>query len=331
MTRSREIRLVSYPEGAPAAADFELAEVEVPAPEPGEVLVRNHWMSVDPYMRGRMHHLAGAFRLGAPIPGRAVGEVLVSRDPALQPGDLVRGEYGWREAYTAKADKLLKLDVQGLPPEAFLGVAGMPGLTAYVGLLKVAALKPGDVVAVSAASGAVGSLACQIAKLKGHRVIGLAGGPQKTRYLTEELGIDAAIDYQAHAGRLTEALAAAAPEGIDVYFENVGGEHLEAALNVARPRARFAICGMISDYNTTQPYGVRNLMLAVGKEIRLEGFVVGNHVDTTPDFLRDLRQWIGEGRIKWKQSVTEGIDTAPQAFIGLFSGQNFGKALVKLS
>ncbi|HEY3694606.1 NADP-dependent oxidoreductase [Phenylobacterium sp.] len=335
MTRSREIRLLSRPDGRPTAANFELAEVELPEPGPGEAQVRNRWMTVDPYMRGRMNGEEGSyvspFHLGEPLMGGAVGEVIASNDPSLQAGDLVRSDYGWREAFNAQAGKLRKLDAQGLPPEAFLGVAGMPGLTAYVGLLRVAALKPGDVVLVSAAAGAVGSLVCQIAKLKGHAVIGTAGGAEKVRYLTEELGVDAAVDYRQHAGRLTQALAAAAPEGIDVYFENVGGEHLEAALNIARPFARFALCGMISQYNAGEPYGVRNLMLAVGRQIRLQGFIAGSYTDMTADFLRDLRAWIAEGRIKWRETVVEGIENAPAAFIGLFSGRNLGKALVKLS
>jgi NADPH-dependent curcumin reductase CurA len=297
--------------------------------------VRNIWMTVDPYMRGLMKPPEGGpmsgFRLGRPLSGRAIGEVVASASPSLQPGDLVQNDHGWREAFNAKAERVTRLDLQGLPPEAFLGVAGAPGLTAYAGLLKVAGLRPGDIVMVSAATGAVGSLACQIAKLKGHTVIGVAGGPEKTRYLTEVLGLDAAVDHLAHKGRLTEAFAAAAPEGVDVYFDNVGGEHLEAALEVARPQARVALCGMISQYNAAEPYGVRNLMQTVGKQIRLEGFNVFAQADVRPQFLSDVRAWIAEGKIQWRQSVTDGIESAPEAFLGLFSGRNFGKALVKLA
>jgi hypothetical protein len=206
----------------------------------------------------------------------------------------------------------------------------MPGLTAYVGLLRIAALKPGDVVFVSAASGAVGSLVCQIAKLKGHKVIGSAGGPEKMAFL-KELGVDVAIDYKAEPD-LTAALAKAAPEGIDVYFENVGGEHLEAAIACANPFARFALCGMISQYNATEaPTGPRNIIQAVGKSLRLEGFIVSNHADMQPAFVKDLAAWHAAGKLKWKETVFEGIEKAPDAFLGLFRGENFGKMLVKLN
>ena len=224
-----------------------------------------------------------------------------------------------------------KLNTFGLPPQAFLGVAGMPGMTAYAGLLRVAALKEGDVVFVSAASGAVGSVVCQIAKIKGHKVIGSAGGPEKVKFLKEELGVDVAIDYKATPD-LMKALEEAAPEGIDVYFENVGGEHLEAALNSARPFGRFALCGMISMYNaTTPPPGPRNIAQAVGKQLRMEGFIVSSHYDMLPSFHKDLAEWHAAGKIKWKETVLEGIDKAPEAFLKLFSGENFGKMLVKLS
>ena len=222
MTTSREIRLHSRPQGLPAAGNFELATVELPAPGPGEVQVRNTWMTVDPYMRGRMNDVKSyvpPFQLGRPLEGGAIGEVIASNDPALKPGDLVQSNNGWREAFNAPASTVQKLNTHGLPPEAFLGVAGMPGLTAYAGLLRVAALKPGDVVFVSGAAGAVGSLVCQIAKLKGHKVIASAGGAEKARFLKDEVGVDAVIDYKAvgdSAAALTAALAEAAPEGIDV-------------------------------------------------------------------------------------------------------------------
>ncbi len=334
MTTSREIRLKSRPVGLPTADNFELATVTLPDPGPGEVQVRNTWMTVDPYMRGRMNDVKSyspPFALGEVMQGGAVGEVIASNDPSLKVGDLVQSFFGWREAFNAPAGAVQKLDTFGLPPEAFLGVAGMPGLTAYAGLLRVASLKDGDVVFVSAASGAVGSVVCQIAKIKGHKVIGSAGGPEKVRFLKEELGADVAIDYKAEPD-LVAALERAAPEGIDVYFENVGGEHLEAALNSARPFARFALCGMISMYNaTTPPPGPRNLVQAVGKQLRLEGFIVSSHADMTPAFLKDLAEWRAAGKITWKETVKEGIEKAPEAFLGLFSGENFGKMLVKLS
>jgi NADPH-dependent curcumin reductase CurA len=333
MTTSREIRLKSRPVGLPVADNFELATVELAAPGPGEVQVRNLWMTVDPYMRGRMNDVKSytpPFALGEAMQGGAVGEVTVSNDPALKPGDLVQSMFGWREGFNAPAAAVQKLDTHGLPPQAFLGAAGMPGLTAYVGLLRVASLKDGDVVFVSAGSGAVGTVVCQIAKLKGHKVIASAGGPEKCAFLRDELGVDVAIDYKAEP--IGEALAKAAPEGIDVYFENVGGEHLEAAIACANPFARFALCGMISMYNaTTPPMGPRNIVLAVGKSLRLEGFIVSNHADMAPAFQKDLAAWHAAGKFKWRETVFEGIDKAPDAFLGLFRGENFGKMLVKLA
>jgi NADPH-dependent curcumin reductase CurA len=334
MTTSREIRLKSRPVGMPKAENFELASVELGAPGPGEVQVRNTWMTVDPYMRGRMNDMKSyvpPFQIGEALQGGAIGEVVVSNDPSLKVGDLVSSNNGWREAFNAPASTVQKVDTHGLPPEALLGVAGMPGLTAYAGLLKIAALKDGDVVFVSGGAGAVGSLVCQIAKLKGHKVIATAGGPDKVKFLKEELGVDVAIDYKA-SKNLTADLMAAAPEGIDVYFDNVGGEHLEAALNAAKPFARFAICGMISMYNASAPVpGPANLALIIGKQLRVEGFIVSSSWDMMPAFLKDLAEWHAAGKLKWKQTVREGIENAPAAFMGLFSGENFGKMLVKLS
>jgi len=329
---SREVRLKSRPVGTPTAANFEIASVELPAPGPGEVQVRNTWMTVDPYMRGRMNDVKSyspPFQLGEAMQGGAVGEIAASNDPAFKVGDLVQSFFGWREAFNAPAGAVQKLETHGLPPQAFLGVAGMPGLTAYVGLLKIAALKDGDVVFVSAAAGAVGQIVCQIAKLKGHTVIGSAGGADKVAYL-KDLGVDHVIDYKAEPD-LTAALLRAAPEGIDVYFENVGGAHMEAALMAARPFARFALCGMISQYNATDGgEGVKGLIMAVGKQIRLEGFIVSSHQDMAPAFLKDMSAWIAAGKVKWKETVEEGIEHAPDAFLKLFKGENLGKMLVKL-
>ena len=360
MVTSREIRLKSHPVGLPTAENFELATVSVPAPGPGEVQVKNLWMSVDPYMRGRMVARAGPapafrvsetfqwdtkgenaasnsvmygwrppFQLGEALQGGAVGEVAASSDPAFKPGDLVFSAFGWREWFNAPAETLRKLDTVGLPPQTFLGVAGMTGLTAWSGLLKVAGLKPGDVVFVSSAAGAVGSAVCQIAKLKGHTVIGSAGGVEKCAFL-KEIGVDHVVDYKA-TGNLTDALLRAAPSGIDVYFDNVGGAHLEAALAAANQFARFALCGMISVYNATGLQdGPRNIMFVVGKSIRLEGFTVSNYFNLIPEFERDMTGWIHEGKVVWKETVEQGIENAPTAFLKLFKGENFGKTLVKL-
>jgi NADPH-dependent curcumin reductase CurA len=333
MTTSREIRLKSRPVGTPTSANFELASVELPDPGPGQVQVRNSWMTVDPYMRGRMNDVRSytpPFQIGQPLQGGAIGEVTASDDPALKRGDLVQSFFGWREAFNAPASQVQKLDAHGLPPEAFLGVAGMPGLTAYVGLIRIAELKDGDVVFVSGAAGAVGSLVCQIAKVKGHTVIGSAGGADKARYL-REIGVDHVIDYKTERD-LTAAVMRAAPEGIDVYFDNVGGAHLEAALTGAKPFGRFALCGMISQYNNTDMgEGVRGLVQAVGKSLTLRGFIVSNHTDMQGAFVKDLSEWMAAGKIKYRETVKHGIENAPEAFLGLFTGENLGKMLVKLN
>jgi len=360
MITSREIRLKSRPVGMPSADNFELITVSVPRPAQGEVQVRNLWMTVDPYMRGRMAPRASyaassrpgtevrggvigeiaasnstmygwrpPFQIGEALEGGAIGEVAASDDPGFKPGDLVSSWFGWREWFNAPAATLQKLDTFGLPPQAFLGVAGMPGLTAWVGLLKIAMPKPGDVVFVSAASGAVGSVVCQIAKLKGHTVIGSAGGAAKCAFV-KHIGVDHVIDYKA-TGDLTEALLRVAPTGIDVYFENVGGVHLEAALAAANQFARFAICGMISQYNATRlPDGPRNIMFVMGKSLRLEGFNIANYLDLMPEFQREMSTWIHEDRITWKETIEHGIENAPTAFLKLLKGENFGKMLVKL-
>ena len=332
MTTSREVRLKSRPVGTPTLDNFETVSVTLPDPAPGEVQVRNSWMTVDPYMRGRMNDVQSytpPFQIGEAMQGGAVGEVVASNDPAFKAGDAVQSFFGWREAFNAPAATVQKLETHGLPPQAFLGVAGMPGLTAYVGLLKVAALKDGDTVFVSGAAGAVGQIVCQIAKLKGHTVIGSAGGADKVAYL-KEIGVDQAIDYKAEPD-LTAALMKAAPKGIDVYFDNVGGAHLEAALMAANPFARFALCGMISQYNATDMgAGVKGMMLCVGKQLRLEGFIVSSHFDMMPAFVTEMAGWISSGKVKWRETVEQGVDNAPAAFLKLFKGENLGKMLVKL-
>jgi NADPH-dependent curcumin reductase CurA len=332
MTTSREIRLKSRPVGLPTADNFELATVTLPDPGPGEVQVRNSWMTVDPYMRGRMNDVKSyspPFQLGEAMQGGAVGEIVASNDAAFKVGDLVQSFFGWREAFNAPANAVQALDTHGLPPQAFLGVAGMPGMTAWVGLTKIAALKDGDVVFVSGAAGAVGQVVCQVAKLKGNTVIGSAGGADKMAYL-QEIGVDHAIDYKAEPD-LTAALMRAAPGGIDVYFDNVGGAHLEAALMAARPFGRFALCGAISQYNATDMGpGVRGLIMAVGKQLRLEGFIVSSHFDQLPVFVKEMAGWIADGKVSWRETVEDGIENAPTAFLKLFKGENLGKMLVRL-
>jgi hypothetical protein len=332
MTTSREIRLKSRPTGTPQAENFELASVELGDPAAGEVLVRNAWMSVDPYMRGRMYDRPSyvpPFELGKTLQGGAVGSVVKSNDDRFKPGDLVDSMLGWREAFVAPAAALNKLPAAGAPPQAFLGVLGMPGMTAYSSFHRIGAPKEGDVVFVSGAAGAVGSAVCQIAKIRGCEVIASAGSDDKIAWL-RSVGVDAAVNYKT-APSLLEAVRAAAPKGIDIYFDNVGGEHLEVALEVARPFARFIECGMISIYNNKEPTpGPRNMAYIVGKRIKMQGFIVSDFMDMREQFIADMSAWVKDGRIKWEETVETGIENAPKAFLTLFTGGNTGKMLVKL-
>jgi NADPH-dependent curcumin reductase CurA len=333
-TVSREIRLKSRPVGLPQAENFELATAELAEPGAGEVLVRNLFMSVDPYMRGRMVDRASyvpPFKIGAPLEGGAAGRVVASNSDRLKPGDYVSSMLGWREYALAKAEAFQKLDPSLGPIEAYLGTLGMPGLTAYVGLFRIGELKDGEAVFVSAASGAVGSVVCQLAKAHGCYVVGSAGSDEKCRWLEREAGIDKAINYKT-CGDLNAAVGTAFPKGIDVYFENVGGAHLEAALNHMNRFGRIALCGMIEQYNDTKPRpGPSNLMLAVAKSLKLQGFIVSNHADLMPRFREEMGRLIAAGKMKWQQSVESGIENAPKAFLKLFSGENTGKMLVKLA
>jgi NADPH-dependent curcumin reductase CurA len=304
----------------------------VPDPGAGEVLVRNRWMSVDPYMRGRMNDVKSyvpPFQLGAPRDGGAVGEVVASGDESVAVGDTVLHGLGWREYALAPAGAVRRVDTALAPPQAYLGVLGMTGLTAYAGLIDVAGLRDGDVVFVSGAAGAVGGIAGQIAKLRGHEVIGSAGSAAKVEHVTGELGFDRAFDY--HDGPVAESLASAAPDGIDVYFDNVGGEHLEAAIGALNRDGRVAMCGAVAQYNSTEPAaGPRNMAMVVGKRLTLRGFIVSDHGHLMGDFVREVGTWLSEGRIRYRETVTEGIESAPAAFIGLLRGENTGKMLVKL-
>ena len=329
---SREIRFACRPEGTPTPDTFAMAVTEVPPPAAGEIQVRNLWMSVDPYMRGRMmtrESYVPGFRLGEALEGGAIGRVEASGCEDFTPGDLVQSMLGWREAFNAPPSALTKVRPTTLPPEALLGAAGLPGLTAFVGVDKVIKLRAGEVIFVSAASGAVGSVACQIAKVVGAIVIGSAGGAEKCTFL-REIGVDHVIDYKAETD-LAAALAAAAPQGIDAYFDNVGGTHLDAALQAAKPFARFALCGMISQYNQGEAAEVQHIPLAVIKRLRLEGFIVSDHFAMMPHFVERMAGWVAEGTVRVHQTVEHGIENAPAAFLKLFSGGNFGKMLVRLS
>ena len=331
--RSREIRLKSRPEGMPTAANFEIAETEVPSSGEGQVLVRNIWMSVDPYMRGRMvdrESYVPPFQVGEALSGGAVGQVVDSKNPQFKRGDYVSNFSGWKEAFVSGGGDLQKVDPAMGPIQAFLGALGMPGLTAYAGLLKVGELKDGERVFVSAASGAVGAVVCQIAKAKGCYVVGSAGSDEKCDWLKREAGVDKAINYKT-CGNLAKAVREAFPQGIDVYFENVGGAHLDAALAAMRPNGRIAVCGMIEQYNaTTPPPGPSNIINVIPLRLTIRGFIVTDYANLTPQFLRDMSEWHKAGKMKWQETVVEGIENAPKAFLGLFKGENIGKMLVKI-
>jgi NADPH-dependent curcumin reductase CurA len=331
--KSREIRLARRPEGLPRPEDFRLAETEGPAPGPGQVLVRNIYMSVDPYMRGRMverESYVPPFQIGEALSGGAVGQVVESTNPQFRPGDYVNNFSGWREWFLSPGGDLQKIDPAMAPIQAFLGTFGMPGLTAYGGLLKVGELKDGERVFVSAASGAVGAVVCQIAKNKGCYVVGSAGSDEKCEWLKREAGVDRAINYRT-CGNLAKAVREALPEGIDVYFENVGGDHLDAALANMRMYGRVPVCGMIAQYNdAAPPPGPAKIVNVIPKRLTIRGFIVTDYANLMPDFLRDMSAWRRAGKMKWQETIVEGIEKAPSAFIGLFKGENFGKMLVKL-
>ncbi|MFC9502233.1 NADP-dependent oxidoreductase [Streptomyces sp. NPDC057002] len=343
VTIGREVRPVAYPRGEIRASDFRVVEAAVRRPGPGEVLVRNTWTSVDAALRLRLRKTAPpgyfpAFPLEQAMDGiMTVGEVLESRAAGFAPGDTVSHASGWRDYAIVEAGKqalggvgtLTKLDVGIAPPQAHLGVLGATGLTAYAGLFHVAGLRDGDVVWVSAAAGAVGSLVAQLAKIRGHRVIGSAGSEEKVRYLLEELGLDAAFDHR--SGSLPDLLRAAAPDGVDVYFDNVGGDHLQAALGALRKSGRVAVCGMISQYAADEPpHGPDNLMLAVTKSLTIRGFRGSEHTHVLPEMRRQMAAWIGEGRLRRRETVVDGLTRAPAALAGLLRGDNTGKTLVRI-
>lgn len=332
-TSTREIRLASRPAGRPVPENFRLAESPLPELKDGQILVRNLYISVDPYMRGRMNDAksySAPFALDAALDGGAVGEVIASRAEGRKVGDAVVHQLGWREYAVLDADATSVARTDLAPASAFLGALGMTGLTAYAGLLKVAEFKAGDAVFVSGAAGAVGSLVGQIAKAMGaSRVIGSAGTPEKVARLLE-LGFDAAFNY--HDGPVREQLEkAAGPAGIDVYFDNVGGEHLEAALAVLNVGGRVAMCGAIAQYNSTEPTPApRNLMLAIGKQLTLRGFLVGGQRQHGAEFFEKMSAWLADGSVRYDETVVDGLENAPQAFMDLLDGGNTGKMLVRL-
>jgi len=331
---NREWLLARRPDGEPDADSFELRETAVPTPEPGELLVRTRFLSVDPYMRGRMRDVesyAEPWDVGDALKGGVVGEVVESESDAYDAGDLVTGEGKWADYATLDADDVAPVDPTIADPEAYLGVLGMPGRTAYFGLLEVGQPKPGDTVVVSGAAGAVGSVVGQIAKRNGCRVVGFAGSDEKTDWLTDDLGFDAAINYKS-TDDYRAALAEAAPDGVDVYFDNVGGPITDAVFTQLNLDARVAVCGQIAHYNDEEtPTGPRKLPQIIPVRARVEGLLVGDFATRFGEASEQLGQWVATGELEHRETVVEGLENAPDAFLGLFSGDNIGKQVVRVS
>jgi len=332
-TTSREVRLAARPTGWPTTENFNVATVDLPELQDGEVLVRNAVMSVDPYMRGRMDDRPSyvpPLQVGAALDGGAVGEVVVSKSDSVATGTQVLHGFGWREYAVLPAKRVQPIDTAVAPASAYLGVLGMPGFTAYVGLTEIAAMKEGDAVFVSGAAGAVGSLVGQIARRRGaSRVVGSAGSADKVRHLVDDLGFDAAFNYK--DGNVGKQLREAAPDGIDVYFDNVGGDHLEAAIGSLNTFGRVAVCGMISQYNATEATPApRNLALLITKRLSIRGFIVSDNNALQPAFLDEVGPWVRDGSLITEETFVDGgVDAAPQAFIDLMRGENTGKMLVR--
>jgi NADPH-dependent curcumin reductase len=328
--RNRRVLLASRPSGWVTEADFRIEEAPLLEPAQGEVLVRNLWLSLDPYMRGRMSDAKSYVKgveLGEVMVGQTAGEVVESKHPTLKAGDKVLTQLGW-QLYGATTEAM-RVDEKRAPLSAYLGVLGMPGMTAYFGLKEIGQPKTGETVVVSAASGAVGSVVGQLARLWGCRAVGIAGGPAKCDYVRNELGLDACVDYK--AGELAAALKEACPKGVDVYFDNVGGEIFDTLLARMNLHARVVVCGLISDYNATQPYPIRNWRAVLVNRIRLQGMIVFDWKERYGEALGALAGYFGQGRLKYRESVVEGLENAPRGLIALLKGENFGKQLVKLA
>ena len=332
MTQNQQIVLASRPDGAVKPENFSLVETPMPQAGEGQLLLRHHWLSLDPYMRGRMDaakSYAPNVAVGDVMVGGVVGEVLESNNAKFKAGDFVVGPLGWQLYSVSNGPGLTRIDPGVAPLSWYLGVLGMPGITAWVGLIDIGQAKEGETVVVSAASGAVGSVVGQLAKLRGCRVVGIAGGPGKCGYCVTELGFDACVDYK--GGRLLEDLQAATPQGVDVYFDNVGGEILDAVLTRMNPYSRIPLCGTISQYDTLTPYGIRNFRSFLVNRIMLQGFIVSDRKAAWPQAVAELTQGVKDGKLKYRESIAQGLASAPAAFIGLLKGANFGKQVVKLS
>ena len=330
MTASnKQVLLASRPQGGVTEDNFRIVEAPVAKPGPGEVLVKNEWLSLDPYMRGRMSEAKSYVppaQLGEVMVGQTVGEVIESNDPRFKPGDKVLTPLGWQLYGVAKGSELTPIDVKRAPASYYLGILGMPGITAWFGLSEIGQPKAGETVVVSAASGAVGSVVGQLAKIKGCRAVGIAGGRAKCDYVVQELGFDACVDYK--AGNLLDNLRKACPKGVDVDFENVGGEILDTLLRIMNRFSRIVVCGLIAEYN--QPYGYKALRSVLVNRIRMQGMIVFDWKDRYGEALEALVRYHAEGKLKYRESVVHGIDNAPKGLIALLKGENFGKQLVKL-
>ena len=328
---SREIRLVARPQGFPAEDLFEVAETSIPDPAEGQVLIRNAYFSVDPYMRPRMNDVrsyVAPFTLGEAMTGGAVGRIAATRNSRYAEGDWVLHQLGWREWALSDGAALRRLDPGAAPISTALGVLGMPGFTAWYGLFVLGQPQEGETVLVSGAAGAVGSAAGQMATIAGCRVVGSAGSEEKLAWL-RELGFDSVFNYREQRPR--EALAELAPDGVDIYFDNVGGDHLEAAIGAMRTHGRVVACGSISRYNDAEPTpGPRNMFLVVTRRLRIEGFIISDHFDRFGEFVREATGWFADGRLQYRETVVDGIENAPKAFLGLLRGENIGKMLVKV-
>ena len=332
MTANRAWTLASYPSGWVTEENFKLIESPAPSPGDGEVLVKNLWLSLDPYMRGRLSQQKSyvkGIEIGDVMTGETAGEVVESKHPGLKPGDKVTAPSGWQLYCCLKGDLLTKVDAPKAPLSYFLGCLGMPGRTAYFGMKDICAPKPGETVVVSAASGAVGSVVGQLAKAWGCRAVGIAGGKVKCDYVVKDLGFDACVDYK--AGNLFENLKAACPKGVDAYFENVGGEILDTVLRLMNFKSRIAVCGLISDYNATESYGVKMFRAILVNRIKVQGLIVFDWLERYAEGNKALLDLVAAGKLKTRESVLDGIEQAPRGLIGLLKGENFGKQLVKLA
>ena len=332
MTMNRQVLLASRPQGAVTEQNFRIVDVPLRAPAEGEVLIKNEWLSLDPYMRGRMSDAKSYVppaKLDEPMTGQTVGEVVESRDARFTPGDKVLTPLGWQSHGIARGDDLVKVDARQVPASYYLGILGMPGITAWFGLFEIGQPKAGETVIVSAASGAVGSVVGQLAKITGCRTVGIAGGRAKCDYVVNELGFDACVDHR--GGKLYDDLRAACPNGVDVDFESVGGDVLDTALRIMNRHSRIVVCGLIAEYSLTEPYPHRRLRSILVNRIRMQGMIVFDWKDRYGEAIAGLSRYLAEGKLKYRESIVEGLDNAPRALIGLLKGETFGKQLVRIA